>query len=163
MDTNGAGPSVASQDLQAHLASAQDKTRRLTSDLRGLLAEEEMVVQELTREMEAARKRRDHLRRALDHLTGETRKFGRPPKNAEPQRDSRPRPATMHELLGILIKAEKPLTHTELTDRSSVSTETVTRALRYLREEEKVRVAGKPGQRGQTYLAMPDAELGSGA
>ena len=157
MESNGATSAGA---LQAHLARAEATREGIVQSMRQLLADEEELHEQLSAQATEAKARRDHLRRALDHLTGETRKY-KPRQSSEPRssREQEPGPRPHQEALDEIVQAlrEHPgATHTELCALVTPSTEVVTRALRHLRADDIVRVTGKPGKRGATYALMPE-------
>lgn len=166
MDGNGAtaGPGVGplpTGSLQKHVAHAQDARTRLISDLRSLLTEEQLVAARLAEQLAESRQRADRTRKALEQLSGEpTPMAKRVPRKSE-KRTYRPKQANMEAVLALLQDAEQPLSTTQLEQGSGLSVETIHRALKYLRAEQKVRLveSGKRGSRGHgaVYAPMPEA------
>jgi CRP-like cAMP-binding protein len=145
--------------LSDHLTAAVQTRESVADSVRQLLADEERRYQALKAQAEESRQRTEHLRKALEHLTAETGRPAKPaPKAKVAERPSyyRPKQSSLDAVLTVLREAEGPLSTKAVAQASGISGETVTRALRALREDELIRMSGGMGKRGTTYAPMPD-------
>lgn len=153
MSDNGASP-AEDLGLAAHMETASARRRKVLDELRELHDAEQVIVEGLTRQVTEAKTRRDGYKRALDGLGGV-----RPAARAAAKgsgRLYRPGDEYLNELLETLRDSTTALSQTQLKDRVSFSSETLSRALKTLRSEDKIRVASRSGT-SNLYAAMPDA------
>lgn len=75
---------------------------------------------------------------------------GRPSQNGKRKRDYAPSPASVERVYQHLLTAEEPQTRKEIEDATSISHETIGKALDILRNDGRVRLAGgRPAARGK--------------
>lgn len=152
MSDNGVGP-AEDLGLAAHIETASAKRRDVLSTLRELHDTEQAIVEGLTRQVTEAKARRDGYKRAIDGLGGPKPKPAAKPSSG---RVYRPGDEYLTELLETLRGSEEPLTQAQIKERVSFSSETLSRALKTLRSEDRVRVASRDGVSNR-YALMPDA------
>jgi uncharacterized membrane protein YccC len=159
---NGSGPSP--ERLAEHLERARSTREHIAGELRELLETEEELHDELAEQVADSRKRRDGYRRALEQLTGESKKPA--PKKSQAGRwtISDKKVAQVWEQVRRLDGTFTAASVAQ--DQPGLSPESARRALSLLRERELVRVTGT-GRGGGTLLAvMPGAgeqELSDGS
>lgn len=165
MNTNGTAPQgapVAWQPGEA-LERARHSREQVADSVRTLLEDEERNYQALSDQVDVARQRVDHLRKALSHLVAEPSRTApaKAPAQARQRADGtvfRPRQEYLDELVEALRAAGGALTSEQILGRVSFSHDVVRRAITVLREEERVRLAGRAGKTGRAHLyaLMPE-------
>jgi CHASE3 domain sensor protein len=165
MSTNGTAPQgapVARQPGET-LKRARATREQVVGSVRTLLEDEERKYQRLRDQVEEARQRMDHLRKALDHLLAEPGQAA--PAKAKVQTQPRQRAdgtvfRPRQQYLDQVVEAlrDGPLTNAQILERVSFSHDVVRRAIAVLREEERVRRAGRTGKTGRAhvYALMPE-------
>lgn len=159
MDVNGSTPT--GDDLAIHVQAVRARTQELTAELEVLLLEEEQVVEKLTTALAEGKARRDHLKKALEHLTGDSEKY-RPKKAAKDTGTKKPVKWEVSEdrvqkvLEGFRQQGE-PITPTQLAGKIGVTGETAKKAVDKLRERELIRYMGATRGGGSLYSLMPEA------
>jgi hypothetical protein len=163
MSTNGTAPQgapVARQPGEA-LKRARATREQVVGSVRTLLEDEERKYQRLRDQVEEARQRMDHLRKALDHLLAEPGQAAPAKVQTQPRQRAdgsvfRPRQERLEEVVEVL--RDGPLTREQILERVSFSHDVVGRAIAVLREEERVRLAGRAGRTGRAhiYALMPE-------
>lgn len=145
----------------AHAAAVEERLEHERVELRELLAAEDGMREQLDELAAASRERSQRLTKALDALDGRWAGRGGGPKPPKPDADRprvyRPKAKYLDELLQLLRDSDEPLSHSVIGQRVSFSSETLTRAIRVLREEEKIRLAGTTSTGGKLYALMPEA------
>lgn len=168
LTANGAhaGPPDSLARVRDHVREAQAKTAELVADMRVLLLDEQRVYDELQAALKESRGRRDHLNRALEHLTGDTKRYGTKTAKAKAPWGSAKPPVTMPSekaLREVLewMRGKPAMTIAQLSDGAPVSSDTVRRCLYVLRDREQARLAGKSKRGGAMFALMPEVEAGS--
>jgi len=162
MDVNGSTPT--GDDLAIHVQAVQARTQELTAELEVLLLEEEQVVEKLTAALAEGKARRDHLKKALEHLTGDSEKY-RPKKAAAAAGKKGSGKAVKWEVsedrvqkvLEGFRQEQEPITPTQLAGKIGVTGETAKKAVEKLRERELIRYMGGTRGGGSLYALMPEA------
>jgi hypothetical protein len=145
--------------LEQHLARAQGTRQRLTDELRDLVAEEQLIYDDLKAKADEAKSRRDGYQRALDHIQGASKvaTAAKPAKRAKgdwsPGEDK-------VEMVWQAFRAEwqrspQPLSHTALGKLLPMSPDTVRKVFDVLRERELIRVAATGRGGGKLWAPMP--------
>lgn len=164
-DINGAVPRPPAELA----ARAHETTERMASELRELIAAEQVGRIDYERQVHESRDRERQYRKVLAALEGTAPKVGRPTKAekaARAKQDSVSEEKVIRAL-EVLSQASGPLTMRQIKDAMGVgATETAAKAIRVLRERDQVRMAGVArigpnGQPARTFTAMPGAGDGS--
>jgi hypothetical protein len=156
MESNGATPDAMAQ-LNAHISTQQHTSARIADELREVLRAEEQVFAELTEQVQESRQRRDHLKRALEHLTGETGKYKTATKPTGKPNTWTVSEETVQKVWDAIKVKTEPFTKTQISKEVHVSSDTINKAVNVLRERELLRITGKVRGGGKSYLPMPDA------
>lgn len=115
---------------------------------------EDSEIKELNEKLAEAKDKVAKLYKAAAILRGEQLK----PRRRKPaKRKWNPRPETIQKVLEVFanMETEETLNVTQIAERSGLSTNTVTRIINRLREDEKIRAAGQNGKSGVMYAKMP--------
>ena len=133
----------------ADLNGSADPFAQYVADLHAQLAREDAEAEAVRAHLLAIQDRQRRLNKAIDALSHETPKMGRPPTKAKaPGKKTvwRPSPENTAKVLDALTQG--PGTIADLAERSGTSRHIVRNAVESLRGDEKVRLAGKRHSRG---------------
>jgi hypothetical protein len=144
--------------LEQHVARAQGTRQRLTDELRDLVAEEQLIYDDLKAKADEAKSRRDGYQRALDHIQGASKVAAAKPAK-RPKGDWRPSEDKVEMVWQAFREAwqqsPQPLSHTALGKQLPMGSDTLRKAFDVLRERELIRVAGTARGGGKLWAPMP--------
>lgn len=164
--SNGTPPPEESWEAQArHLEEIVDAE---CADLRELLAEQQVLSSRIQQVLDGVKDRERRIAKALAALedrpvVAAVPKRGRPrktPEGARPTwRISDAKLETIYDALVRIGQGRNP----QIAEAAGSSPETTRRALRQLREAERVRVVAKDRRYGSTFAPMPERQASDGA
>ena len=150
--------------VESYAEEAVARLRAQVTELRVLLTDEDRVQAMLRAKLGESKTRQTSLRRAIDALDPQSKsdapRRGRPPSGKTAGGFVRPNDESLERTLYELVARGKPLTidglFEDIGSGNGISRDTIRRSLYALRDDGRVRAAGRTDRGGMLFAPMPE-------